>query len=152
MLVAPTHHRYEMRLRLPACSPEHAPTAPEFGYALVRISPTMLSYGAGASVRLELENVGPTAIFAGPCPDALERFVGPAWAVVNTFGATCELSLVMIQPGVIGPGVVTLPVALSTGLYRARYDRISAVGANQTNLLIGARFSESFAVTAAAAR
>jgi hypothetical protein len=138
-----------------ACSRD-AVTAPvKLAYGLVRISPTMLTYGAGNDVRLEIENVGPTVLATSVCPTALEISTGDKWDTVAGFTSNCDASYFRLDPGTIGPGELLLPAALRTGLYRARYDRISAVDeslvVNRINL-IGAQHSESFAVTAAAFR
>lgn len=134
---------------LAACS-DHAPTAPDLGYGIVRIAPVLASYGAGSYARLELENVGPSALFAGACPDALEQETATGWQPVSA-DPVCDAALVMIQPGTIGPGSLLLGESLKTGLYRVRYDSIAAVEGTASKM-IGTRYSETFSVTAAPAR
>ena len=142
---------------LAASCARDAVTAPAvaFGYGVVRISPTMLSYGAGAYVRLEIENVGPSVLATGMCPTKLEVQNGNKWDAVSNFDASCDAILVRIDPGTIGPGTLALPNALRTGLYRARYDKFVTVDertAVNTVAPLRTQYSETFAVTASPAR
>ena len=121
----------------------------------MRISPTRLSYGAGSSVHLEIENVGPSVIATGTCPSRLERQVASGWEAVTNVNTNCDVLLLRIAPGVIGPGEVFLPATLATGIYRGRYDSMHAVNENvavNVFALIGTQYTEPFAVTAAPSR